>query len=55
VNFLTDIFVISLRIKTGRQKGHKQLILNLQKAISPRVACLFDGARKLTYHLQCYG
>jgi hypothetical protein len=25
VKSLTDIFVISLRIKTGSQKGHKQL------------------------------
>jgi hypothetical protein len=27
VKSLTDIFVISLRIKTGRQRGHKQLVL----------------------------
>jgi hypothetical protein len=28
VKYLADILVISLKIKTGSQRGHKQLILN---------------------------
>jgi hypothetical protein len=38
VKSLADIFVISLRIKTGSQRGHKQLVLILQKAISLRAS-----------------
>ena len=44
---LADIFVISLRIKTGSQRDHKQLILNLWKVLVPPI-------RAATEHLTRY-